>query len=41
MLRGGGWGVLYILWVRGRAIEKGIDFHEFGIRNGIDFTILV
>ena len=30
-------GVLYIFWVWGRAIEKGIDFHDFGIRNGIDF----
>ena len=30
-------GLLYICWVRGRAIEKGIDFHDFGIRNGIDF----
>ena len=26
-----GGGVLYIFWVRGRAIGKGIDFHEFGI----------
>ena len=33
----GGGGVLYISWVRGRAIEKGIDFHDFGIRNCIDF----
>ena len=30
-------GVLYIFWVRGRAIGKGIDFHDFGIRNGINF----
>ena len=29
--------VLYIFWVRGRAIGKGIDFHDFGIRNGINF----
>ena len=28
------WGVLHIFWVRGRAIRKGIDFHDFGIRNG-------
>ena len=34
--RAGG-GVLYIFWVRGRAIGKGIDFHDFGIiRNGIE-----
>ena len=33
--RGG--GVLYIFWVRGRAIGKGIDFYDFGVRNGIDF----
>ena len=33
----GGGGVLYIVWVRGRAIGKGIDFHEFGIRNCTDF----
>ena len=32
-------GVLYIFWVRGRAIGKGIDFHDFGIRNGIDLSI--
>ena len=30
-------GVLYIFWVRGRAIGKGINVHDFGIRNGIDF----
>ena len=34
---GPGGGVLYVFWVRGRAIGKGIDFHEFGIRNGINF----
>ena len=34
---GRGGGVLYIFWVRGRAIGKGIDFHDFGIiRNGIE-----
>ena len=33
--RGG--GVPYIFWVRGRAIGKGIDLHDFGIRNGITF----
>ena len=22
--------LLYIFWVRGRAIGKGIDFHDFG-----------
>ena len=32
-----GGGVLYIFWVRGRAIGKDIHFHEFGIRNGINF----
>ena len=32
----GGGGVLYIFWIRGRAIGKGIDLHDFGIRNGID-----
>ena len=34
-----GGGVLYIFWIRGRAIGKGIDLHDFGIsgiRNGID-----
>ena len=31
------WEVLYIFWVRGRAIGKVIHFHDFGIRNGIDF----
>ena len=36
-LEPGGGGVLYIFWVRGRAIGKGIDLHDFGIRNGIDF----
>ena len=30
-------GLLYIFWVRGRAIGKGIDSHDFGVRNGIDF----
>ena len=34
--RGGG-GLLYTFWVWGRAIGKGIDFHDFGIRNGIVF----
>ena len=35
--RAGGGGVLYIFWVRGLAIGKGIDFHDFGIiRNGIE-----
>ena len=33
--RGG--GVLYIFWVRERAIGKGIEFHDFGTGNGIDF----
>ena len=33
----GGGGVLYIIWVWGRAIGKGIVFHDCGIRNGIDF----
>ena len=32
----GSGGVLYICWVRGRAIQKGIDFHDLGIRNSID-----
>ena len=32
-----GGGVPYIIWVRGRAIGKGMVFHDFGIRNGIDF----
>ena len=35
--RPGGGGLLYIFWVRGRAMGKGIDFHDFGIRKGIDF----
>ena len=34
-------GALHILWVRGRAIGKGIDFPDIGIKNGINFTILV
>ena len=25
------------IWVWGRAIERGIDFHDFDMRNGIDF----
>ena len=29
-----GGGALYKFWVRGRAIGKGIDFHDSGIRNG-------
>ena len=29
-----------IFWVRGRAIGKGIDFHDFGIKNGINFRNL-
>ena len=28
---------LHIFWVRGRAIEKGIDFPDIGIKNGINF----
>ena len=36
-LRNPGGGLLYIFWVRGLAIGKGIDFHDFGIRNGINF----
>ena len=35
-----GGGVLYIFWIRGRSIGKDIDFHNFGIRNGIKFRIL-
>ena len=31
-------GLLYIFWVRGRAIGKGIDFHDFDIRNGYRFS---
>ena len=27
---------LQIVWVRGRAIGKGIDFPDIGMRNGID-----
>ena len=34
--RGGG-GALHIFWVRGRAIRKGIDFPDIGIKNGINF----
>ena len=30
-------GVLYRFWVRGHAIGKGFDFHDFGIRNGVNF----
>ena len=26
-----------LLWVRGRAIGKGIDFPDIGIKNGINF----
>ena len=29
--------VLYTFWVQGRAIGKGINFHDLGIRNGINF----
>ena len=32
-----GGGALYIFWVRGRAIGKGIDFQHIGISNGMDF----
>ena len=28
---------LHIFWVRGRAIGRGIDFPDNGIRSGIDF----
>ena len=28
---------LHIFWVRGRAIGKGIDFPDIGIKNGINF----
>ena len=28
---------LHIFWVRGRAIGKGIDFPDIGIKNGIIF----
>ena len=27
-----------MFWPRGRAIRKDVDFHEFGIRNGINFN---
>ena len=30
-------GALHMFWVRGRAIGKGIDFPNIGIRNSIDF----
>ena len=30
-------GTLHIFWVRRRAVGKGIDFPDIGIRNGIDF----
>ena len=30
-------GALYIFWVRGRAIGKGIYFQDIGIKNGINF----
>ena len=38
----GGWGepgggALHIFRVRGRAIGKGIDFPDIGIKNGINF----
>ena len=36
----GGGFTLRISWVRRRAIGKGIDFHDFVIRNGIDFRDL-
>ena len=36
LLRSGGGG-LDIFWVRGCASGKYIDFHDFGIRNGIKF----
>ena len=25
-----------MFWVRGRTIGKGIDFHDFDVKNGID-----
>ena len=30
-------GALHIFWVRGRAIGKGINFPDIGIKNGINF----
>ena len=30
-------GALHIFWVRGLAIEKGIDFPDIGIKNGTNF----
>ena len=30
-------GALHIFWIRGRAIGKGIDFPDIGIKNGINF----
>ena len=30
-------GALHTFWVRGRAIGKGIDFPDIGIKNGINF----
>ena len=30
-------GALHIFWVRARAIGKGIDFPDIGIKNGINF----
>ena len=29
-------GALHIFWVRGRAIERGIDLHGFSTRDSID-----
>ena len=34
-------GALHIFWVRGRAIRKGIDFPDIGIKTVSIFTILV
>ena len=34
--RGGG-AAIHIFWVRVRAIGKGIDFPDIGIKNGINF----
>ena len=37
----GGRGVIYLFWVRGCAIGKGIDCHDFGIKRSIEFYDLV
>ena len=34
-------GALYMVWARGNAIRIGVNFHDFEIRNGIDFMIWV